>query len=537
MRGANNMPDPSMEAFANLLGKIVATNPRIATPKPKDVSYEGDVRFRLTAKELGVTRDELRACSRLLFTPCTANFLGEWFVRQNLPVFNALVGAPLLTEARKSASHGRFGMTWVDVTSIHIGLEFCFHISLLDRLTDAARPAEPESKPAKAKPSPGSGDATPASDEFRLWIERLPLMTPEAMFDKLGTLGYVGQEEARHAVCLMACRHIKRLKRIHLQQIARTDMPPKDNLLLMGPTGCGKTHLVELLFNKVLRIPTVVVDITTFTEAGYVGDEVQDILTRLLEAAGGRAEMASAGIVCIDEFDKIAGNFSNRGSARSKDVTGAGVQRELLKMFEDSQVSVRTRQSHAVDIPRVGMRTGDIPFIACGAFSGFASTSAARRAMRSIGFNTPAATADASREEMTQADVATAESFSAYGIMPELMGRFSRIVPFKGIGPSELRTILKESVVAQYRKELELDGIGLQVADAVLDRVVSECQSCGTGARGLRALLVKALEAACFKAYSSASQDRCVNVVMEEDQIVSSLKDHASAEATEEAAT
>ena len=136
-------------------------------------------------------------------------------------------------------------------------------------------------------------------------LKEIPSIPPSEMFKRLEELGYRGQEKARRAVCLLAYRHIRRLKMIHLYGYSRNELPPHSNFLLMGPTGCGKTFLVELLFRDILKLPTVIIDITGFSETGYVGDDVKTILTRLLYAADFNPHWAAFGIVCIDEFDKL----------------------------------------------------------------------------------------------------------------------------------------------------------------------------------------------------------------------------------------
>src|SRR5690349_25151610 len=141
----------------------------------------------------------------------------------------------------------------------------------------------------------------------------------------------------------MAYRHVRRIRRIYLDGAKREQLLPKTNTLRIGPTGCGKTHLVELLFREVLRLPTVIIDITTYSETGYVGQDPSTILTRLLHAADDNPLLASIGIVCLDEFDKIASGQNNAvfaGAGTTKDVTGMGVQRELRKMLQASEEDV-----------------------------------------------------------------------------------------------------------------------------------------------------------------------------------------------------
>src|SRR5690349_21284929 len=189
----------------------------------------------------------------------------------------------------------------------------------------------------------------------------------------------------------MAYRHVRRIRRIYLDGAKREQLLPKTNTLRIGPTGCGKTHLVELLFREVLRLPTVIIDITTYSETGYVGQDPSTILTRLLHAADDNPLLASVGIVCLDEFDKIASGqnnaiFAGSGAGTTKDVTGLGVQRELLKMLESSEVVVPLELTHSSYGDHVVMSTSDIAFVAAGAFSGFHQVVRRRATEDSIGF-------------------------------------------------------------------------------------------------------------------------------------------------------
>ena len=287
---------------------------------------------------------------------------------------------------------------------------------------------------------------------------------------------------------------------------------PKTNFLLIGPTGCGKTHLVELLFQHILRLPTVIVDITTYSETGYVGQDPNTIITRLLHAADDNPLLASIGIICLDEFDKIASGQNNAifaGAGTTKDVTGMGVQRELLKMLEASEVVVPLELTHSTYGDHVVMSTADIGFIAGGAFSGFQQVSKRRGLNDNIGFGRTrkpgmggGGDADAIAVTFTEEEVENIGNFQAYGFLPELMARFTRIVPFQALDAGTLKDILRTTVIDRLTREFDDEGFKLVVTDPVLDHVVSESVRRETGARGLASILTRRLEDAAFDVFA-----------------------------------
>ncbi len=362
--------------------------------------------------------------------------------------------------------------------------------------------------------------------EFIDIIDSIPLLTPAKMYEVLSQYEYIGQEPARRAVCLMAYRHVSRIKKIYVEQIDRNRLPSKENILLLGPTGCGKTFLIELLFQKVLKIPTAVIDITSYSETGYVGQDVPTILTKLLFAARNVPELATIGIICIDEFDKISSGKNTTlfaGQGTSKDVTGIGVQRELLKLLESSEIDIPSEISHSSYAPRIVINTRDIPFIACGAFTGFKNaikntSNVNYSSETNIGFRTFSNNKHFS-SIVTREDVERAANFESYGILPELIGRFSRIIPFDPLSENTLKEILRSNTVNKYANELALDGISLIVEERVYDEIVKRCIRKETGARGLKSILTEYIEDACFRAYSSLSKKRTIHLSFKSREI------------------
>jgi ATP-dependent Clp protease ATP-binding subunit ClpX len=345
-------------------------------------------------------------------------------------------------------------------------------------------------------------------EHFIKFVRDLPVISPKAIFTRLEELGYRGQREARRAVALMAYRHVRRIRRIYLDGTKREQIVPKTNTLLMGPTGCGKTHLVELLFREILRLPTVIVDITTYSETGYVGQDPSTVLTRLLHASDDNPLLASIGIVCLDEFDKIASGQNNAifaGAGTTKDVTGLGVQRELLKMLEASEVVVPLELTHSSAGDHVVMSTADVAFVAAGAFSGFHQIAARRDSQGRLGFGAEVSSArasDAIAVSFTAHEVEQVANFQAYGFLPELLARFSRFVPFEALDAGTLMEILTSNVLERLIREFEDEGFELVVDEPVKHHLVAECLKRETGARGLSAVLTRTIEDAAFEAFA-----------------------------------
>ena len=366
----------------------------------------------------------------------------------------------------------------------------------------------------------------PGLEHFIKFVRELPDLSPRQMFAMLEEQGYRGQDEARRAVCLLAYRHVRRVKRIYLDGVERAAVPRKCNCLLVGPTGCGKTYLIELLFGKILKLPTALVDVTTYSETGYVGQDPCTILTRLLHAAEDNPMLASIGIVCLDEFDKIASGQNNAifaGAGTTKDVTGMGVQRELLKMFEAGEVVVPLELTHSTYGDHIVMSTADIAFIAAGAFSGFQQVARRRGAVDRIGFGRKpkpgsSASPDAIAVNFTVEEVENIANFQAYGFLPELLARFSRFVPFEALDENTLMDILKTNVVDRLTREFEDEGFALIIEEPVMKRIVAESLRRETGARGLASVLTRHIEDAAFETFAEAPGGE-IRVSLEGDSI------------------
>ena len=335
--------------------------------------------------------------------------------------------------------------------------------------------------------------------------------SPRDLYEELEEHGYRGQDAARKTACLMAYLHVQRLCAIHLEGKPPATLPTKQNLLFLGPTGCGKTHLFELLFNEILGLACLVVDATTLSETGYVGVDVVSIVSDLIEAAGGSVPKAQAGIVCIDEFDKLASGRSDAvfsGAQTTKDVTGHGVQRELLKLLENTTVPLRNRRkANPFEVRKELFSTRDMAIVAAGAFSGLSAM--AERS--SIGFWGKQKSNQKIAVSMEKNQVRDLELLQKYGFMPELIGRFQALVPFAALDRDALQAILVANHLPKYRSLFACEGIDLWVEDSFLEYAVDQAMARQTGARGLSVVLRETLEEIAYTHFGD--RDSCPDVV------------------------
>ncbi len=335
------------------------------------------------------------------------------------------------------------------------------------------------------------GMEIPQKQKIRKKVQKQPALTmkdiPAPHQIKASLDAYViGQEKAKKVVAVAVYNHYKRAL-LEKPQDEDEVVIQKSNILMIGPTGSGKTYLVKTLA-KLLDVPLAIADATSLTEAGYIGDDIESVVSKLLAAAGNDVERAEKGIIFIDEIDKIA----KKKQTTTRDVSGESVQQELLKILEGStvEVPVGSNQKNAMT-PTATVNTDNILFICGGAFPDLEGIIKERLSRKtSMGFG--AVLKDAFDSDANILSQVTGEDLRAFGMIPEFLGRLPVTVTLQGLDKDMMIRILKEprnAIIKQYEKLLAMDEVKLVFEDEALDWIAEEAIKRGTGARALRAIL------------------------------------------------
>ena len=333
-------------------------------------------------------------------------------------------------------------------------------------------------------------------------------MTPKEIVNALDSY-IIGQDEAKRNLSVAVYNHYKRI----LQPADANDVEiEKSNIIMVGSTGTGKTLLARTIA-KMLHVPFAIVDATVLTEAGYVGEDIESILTRLLQASDYDVKKAERGIVFIDEIDKIARKGDNPSITR--DVSGEGVQQGLLKLLEGSKVNVPPQGGRKHPEQRmIEVDTRNILFICGGAFDGIERKIGNRLNTRSVGFSTDPAKKEVDRSNLLQ--YITPADLKSFGLIPEIIGRLPILTYLQPLDASALRRILtepKNAIVKQYVKLFEMDNIKLTFDDDVYQYIVDKAVEYKLGARGLRSIAESIMMDAMFDMPST--RKKTLNVTLD----------------------
>ena len=394
---------------------------------------------------------------------------------------------------------GRTEEKYLDMVDVLPGL--CLCTDCIDLIETAANTAKSEKSGSKQKNS------------FKRTIPE-----PKKIKEHLDQY-VIGQDEAKKYLSVAVYNHYKRLADNSDKEKDNEVEIEKSNILLVGPTGTGKTLLAKTIA-RLLDVPFTIVDATVLTEAGYVGEDIESLLTRLLQACDYDVEKAQRGIVFIDEIDKIARKSDNPSITR--DVSGEGVQQGLLKLLEGSVVLVPPNggRKHP-DQKLIPVDTKNILFICGGAFDGIERKIAARLNTHVVGYGKDEISRKHKRENLMR--YVLPQDVKSFGLIPEIVGRLPILTSLEPLDRDALKRILtepKNALVKQYQRMFEIDGIKLEFSEDAIDKIVDKAIEYKLGARGLRSIVETIMVDAMFEAPSSS----CKSLTIDADYVTTQLE-------------
>lgn len=381
------------------------------------------------------------------------------------------------------------------VVKVLEGLNLCTDcISFIEN----ARDSQLQKKPAKKDEKKGAAKKVPKPQEIKEFLDKY----------------VIGQDEAKKYLSVAVYNHYKRINQPEDDEV---DIE-KSNIILVGPTGTGKTLLAKTIA-RLLDVPFTIVDATVLTEAGYVGEDIESLLTRLLQTCDYDVEKAERGIVFIDEIDKIARKSDNPSITR--DVSGEGVQQGLLKLLEGSVVLVPPNggRKHP-EQKMIAVNTKNILFICGGAFDGIERKIASRLNTHVVGYGHDESGRKKKRENLMK--YVLPMDLKSFGLIPEIIGRLPILTSLDPLDREALRRILtepKNSIIGQYKKLFELDGVKLEFTEEALDLIVDKAIEYKLGARGLRSIVETIMVDSMFEAPSQKKTELVIDVDYVEQQL------------------